>query len=97
MVKWARIKFHPSFWSCSKLRVCKKLKQPQRGKRRKFAYLTIKNKNFARLARAGFTSAHFEAVLDQSTTLNDLSCSYEDNISITIFFSLLISKPLVPI
>ena len=61
------------------------LKQPRRRRQQKphkFAYLTMKNRIFARFARAFFIFWHFEDVLVLSTTWNDLFCSCVDDMSI---------------
>ena len=63
----------------------REFKQPRRRrqqKSRKFAYLTMKNRFFARLARAFFIFWHLEDVLVLSTTWNDLFCSCVDDVSI---------------
>ena len=60
-------------------------KQPRRRRQQKpdkFAYLTMKNRIFARFARAFFSFWHFEDVLVLSTTSNDLFCSCLDDVSI---------------
>ena len=60
----------------------KEQKQPH-----KFAYLTMKNRSFARFGRAFFIFAHFVAVLLISTTLNDLSTKLSENkVLICTFF-----------
>ena len=48
----------------------------------KFAYLTTKNRGFARFARAFFIFGHLADVLVLSTTWNDLFCSCVDDVSI---------------
>ena len=66
-------------------RIIRELKQPRRRRQQKpheFAYLTMKNRIFARFARALFIFWHFEDVLVLSTTWNDLFCSCEDDVSI---------------
>ena len=63
----------------------RELKQPRRRRQQKpheFAYLTIKNSIFARLARAFFIFWHFEDVLVLSMTWNELFCSCGDDVSI---------------
>ena len=62
----------------------RELKQPRRRRQQKpdkFAYLTMKNRIFARFARAFFSFWHFEDVLVFSTTWNDLFCSCVDDVS----------------
>ena len=62
----------------------KELKQPRRWRQQKphkFAYLTMKNRIFARFARAFFIFWLFEDVLVLSTTWNDLFCRCVDNVS----------------
>ena len=66
-------------------RFIRELKQPRRRRQQKphkFAYLTMKNRIFARFARAFFIFWHFEDVLVLSTTWNDLFCSCVDDVSI---------------
>ena len=63
----------------------RELKQPRRRRQQrphKFAYLTMKNSNFARFARAFFIFWHFEDFLVLSTTSNDLFCSCVDDVCI---------------
>ena len=65
--------------------IIRELKQPRRRRQQKphkFAYLTIKNRIFARFARAFFSFWHFEDVLVLPTTSNDLFCSCLDDVSI---------------
>ena len=62
----------------------RELKQPRRRRQQKphkFAYLTMKNRIFARFARAYFIFWHFEDVLVLSTTWNDLFCCCVDDVS----------------
>ena len=62
-----------------------KKKKPK--KPHKFAYLTMKNRSFARFGRAFFIFAHFAAVLVISTVLNDLSTRlFDDKVLICTFF-----------
>ena len=63
----------------------RELMQPRRRRQQKpdkFAYLTMKNRIFARFARAFFSFWHFVDVLVLSTTWNDLFCSCVDDVSI---------------
>ena len=63
----------------------RELKQPRRQRQEKphkFAYLTMKNRIFARFARAFFIFWRFEDVLVLSTTWNDLFCSCVDDVNI---------------
>ena len=63
----------------------RELKQPRwrrQQKPHKFAYLTMKNRIFARFARAFFIFWHFEDVVVLFTTWNDLFCSCVDDVSI---------------
>ena len=65
--------------------VNRELKQPRRRRQQKphkFAYLTIKNRIFARFARALFVFWHFIDVLVLSTTWNDMTCSCVDDVII---------------
>ena len=60
-------------------------REPRRRRQQKphkFAYLTMKNRIFARFARAFFIFWHFVDVLVLSTTWNDLFCSCVDIVSI---------------
>ena len=69
----------------TKVTMIRELKQPRRRRQQKphkFAYLTMKNRIFARFARAVFIFWHFEEVLVLSTTWNDLFCSCVDDVSI---------------
>ena len=64
---------------------CHQGEQPRRRRQQKpnkFAYLTMKNRIFARFARAFFSFWHFEDVLVLSTTSNDLFCSCVDDVNI---------------
>ena len=66
-------------------RSIRELRQPRRRRQQKphkFAYLTMKNRIFARFARAFFSFWHFEDVLVLSTTWNDLFCSPVEDVSI---------------
>ena len=63
----------------------RELRQPWRRRQQehhKFAYLTMKNNRFARVARAFFIFGHFADVLVLSTTWNDLFCSCVDDVSV---------------
>ena len=75
--------------------VIRELEQP----RRQFAYLTMKNSIFARIARALFIFWHFEDVLVLSMTWNDLFCICMDDVSIwwQIQFCLPTSEALFPV
>ena len=78
-LKW---KFNAVFISWGKIN--REVKQPQRRRQRKthkFAYLTMKNRFFARFARAFVIFWHFEDVLVLSTTRNDLFCTCEDDVN----------------
>ena len=68
--------------SCSATRELKQPRRRRQQKPHKFAYLTMKNRTFARFARAFFIFWHFEDVLVLSTTWNDLFCSCVDDMSI---------------
>ena len=60
----------------------RELKQPRRRRQQKpdkFAYLTMKNRIFARFARVFFSFWHFEDILVLSATWNDLFCSCVDD------------------
>ena len=64
--------------------IARELKQPRRQRQQKpdkFAYLTMKNRIFARFARAFFSFWHFEDVLVLSTTWNDQFCRCVDDVS----------------
>ena len=63
-------------------RALKQLRRRRQQKPDKFAYLTMKNRIFARFARAFFIFWHFEDVLVLSTTWNNLFCSCVDDVSI---------------
>ena len=66
-------------------RPIRELKQPRRRRQQKphkFAYLTMKNRIFARFARAFLIFWHFKYALVLSTTWNDLFCSWVDDGSI---------------
>jgi len=68
----------------SSLQCIRELKQPRRRQQQKphkFAYLTMKNSNFARFAHAFFFFWHFEDVLVFSTPWNELFCSCVDDVS----------------
>ena len=70
---------------CPRCSSTRELKQPRRRRQQtphKFAYLTMKNRIFARFARASFIFWHFEDVLVHSTSWNDLFCSCVDDVSI---------------
>ena len=70
-----------------RIRDSRELKQPRPRRRRqqkphKFAYFKMKNRIFARFARAFFIFWQFEDVLVLSTTWNDVFCSCVDDVSI---------------
>ena len=75
-----------SFFSCAVGgNVIGELEHPRRQRQQelhKFAYLTMKNKSFARFAPAFFIFVHFADVLVLSTTRNDLFSSCVDEVSI---------------
>ena len=67
------------------VRWTRELKQSRRRRQQKphkFAYWTMKNRIFARFARAFFSFWHFEDVLVLSTTSNDLFFSSVDDVSL---------------
>ena len=80
--RWKRTNVFRWYWY---IFLSRELKQPRRRRQQKphkFAYLTMKNRIFARFARAFFIFWHFEDVLVLSTTWNDLFCSCVDDVSI---------------
>ena len=69
-------------------RELKQLRQRQLRERQKFAYLTMKNKRFARFARAFFILAHFMAFLVLSMKGNDLFCRCLNDVTLRHKFSI---------